>query len=61
MKKDDIVSAFEGGLYKDKRKKMKQSTFPDLDKVLSEWLRKVRAMNIPVSGLLLQEKVQYFR
>lgn len=35
-KKDDIVSAFEGGLYKDKRKKMKQSTFPDLDKALSE-------------------------
>ncbi|XP_068671000.1 tigger transposable element-derived protein 6-like [Montipora foliosa] len=59
-KKDDIVSAFEGGLYKDKRKKMKQSTFPDLDKALSEWFCKVRAMNIPVSGPLLQEKAQYF-
>ena len=59
-KKDDIVRAFEGGLYKEKRKKMKQSTFPDLDKALSGWFRKVRAMNIPVSGPLLQEKAQYF-
>ena len=39
---------------------MKQSTFPDLDKALSECFRKVRAMNIPVSGPLLQEKAQYF-
>ena len=59
-KKDDIVSAFEGGLYKDKRKKMEQSTFPDLDKALSEWFRKVRSMNIPVSEPLLQEKAHYF-
>ena len=59
-KKDDIASAFEGGLYKEKRKKMKQSTFPGLDKALSEWFRKVRAMNIPVSGPLLQEKAHYF-
>lgn len=59
-KKDDIVSAFEGGLYKEKQKKMKQSTFPTLDKVLSEWIRKVQAMNILVSGPLLQEKAQYF-
>ena len=59
-KKDDIVSAFEGGLYKEKQKKMKQSTFSDLDKVLSEWFRKVQAMNISVSGPLLQEKAQYF-
>lgn len=59
-KKDDINSAFDGGLYKDKQKKMKQSTFPDLNKALSEWFHKVRARNIPVSGPLLQEKAQYF-
>ena len=40
-KKDDINSAFDGGLYKDKQKKMKQSTFPDLNKALSEWFHKV--------------------
>ena len=39
---------------------MKQSTFPDLNKALSEWFRKVQARNIPVSGPLLQEKAQYF-
>jgi len=39
---------------------MKQSTFPDLDKALSEWFCKVQAMNIPVSGPLSQEKTQYF-
>jgi len=59
-KKDEIISASEGGLYTDKRKKMKQSTFPDLDKALSEWFRKVRGKNIPVSGPLLQEKALYF-
>lgn len=39
---------------------MKQSTFPDLNKALSEWFRKVQARNIPVSSPLLQEKAQYF-
>jgi len=59
-KKDEIISAYEGGFFTDKRKKMKQATFPDLDKALSEWFRKVRGMNIPVSGTLLQEKALYF-
>lgn len=59
--KDDIVRAFEGEyLYKEKRKNMKHSTFPDLEKVLSEWFRKVQAMNISVSTPLLQEKAQHF-
>ena len=39
-KKDEIISAFEGGFFTDKRKKMKQATFPDFDKALSEWFRK---------------------
>ena len=39
--KKQIISASEGGMYKDKRKSLKQSTYPDLEKALSVWFRKV--------------------
>lgn len=32
----EIISAYEGGLYTDKQKKMKESTLPDMVKALSE-------------------------
>ena len=47
-------------MYKDNRKTLKQSTYPDLDKALSEWFRKVRSINVPVNGPLLGEKARYF-
>ena len=59
-KKDELISAYEGGFFTEKRKKMTQATFPDFDKALSEWFRKVRGMYIPVSGTLLQEIALYF-
>ena len=47
-------------MYKANRKTLKQSTYPDLDKALSEWFRKVRSINVPINGPLLGEKARYF-
>ena len=40
--------------------KMMQSYVADVDKALAEWFKRMRAMNIPVSGPLLAEKARYF-
>ena len=58
--KHKIVRAYEEGSYSDKRKKMRQSDYPDLNKALSQWFRTVRSSNVPLSGPLLQEKARYF-
>ena len=43
-RKKEIISAYEGGLYKDKRKRMKEQSHPDVEKALAEWFKKVRSM-----------------
>ena len=58
--KKEIISAYEAGLYKDKRKRMKQPSYPDVEKALAEWFKKVRSINVPVNGPLLAEKARYF-
>lgn len=58
--KKEIISAYEGGLYKDKRKRMKQPSYPYVEEALAEWFKKVRSINVPVNGLLLAEKARYF-
>ena len=55
-----IISAYTGGMYKDKRKRMKQPSYPDVEKAVAEWLKKVRNINVPVNGPLLAEKAWYF-
>ena len=57
--KKEIVSAYKGGLYKDKRKRMKQPSYPDEENALAEWFNKVRSINVPVNGPLLAEKARY--
>ena len=57
--KHKIVRGYEEGSYSDKRKKMRQSDYPDLNKALSQWFRTVRSSNVPLSGPLLQEKARY--
>ena len=59
-KKKQIISAYERGLYKDKTNKLKQSSYPDVKKALSEWFHKVRSINVPVTGTLLTEKARCF-
>lgn len=48
------------GEYNDKRNTLKQSSFPDLDKALPKWFKKVRSINVPVNGPLLEEEPRYF-
>ena len=38
--KKEIISAYKGSLYKDKRKRMKQPSYPDVEKALAEWFKK---------------------
>lgn len=56
----EIISAYEGGLYNDKRKRMKQPSYPDVEKALAEWFKKMPSINVPVNGPLLAEKARYF-
>ena len=44
----------------DKRKRMKQPSYPDVEKALAEWFKKVRSINVPVNGPHLAEKAPYF-
>lgn len=52
--KHKIVRAYEEGSYSAKRKKMRQSDYPDVNKALSQWLRTVHTSNVALSGPLLQ-------
>ena len=58
--KHKIVRAYEEGSYSAKRKKMRQSDYPDVKKALSQWFRTVLTSNVPLSGPLWQGKARYF-
>ena len=58
--KKQIITAYKGGVYKDKQNTLKQSTYPDLDKALSEWFTKLSSITVAVNGPLLAEKAWYF-
>lgn len=44
----------------EKRKRMRVSTFEDVENALVKWFRMARAQNIPISGLILKEKALQF-
>ena len=54
-----IVSAYGEGVYKDKCKKMKDLSYPDLDKVLALWLYKVTGLNVAVNGIFLLKMLSF--
>ena len=58
--KQNIIRAYEEGSYNDKRKKMRQSDYPDVNKAPSQWFRTVRTSNVSLSGPLIQDKARYF-
>lgn len=43
-----------------KRRRIRDSAYPEVEKALLLWIKKARSMNLPVSGPLLTEKAQTF-
>ena len=58
--KDKILAAYEPGEINPKRQKMKRAQHEDLDKAVYTWSHNTRANNVPVSGVVLKEKVLKF-
>ena len=58
--KDNILAAYESGEINPKRQKMKRAENEDLDKAVYTWFHNTRANNVPVSGVVLKEKVLQF-
>lgn len=56
--KATILEKFEEGL--GKRKKLKTSEFPDMEKCLMMWITQCRTQNIPLDGLVIKEKAESF-
>lgn len=54
--KEKIMAAFSSGTISLKRKNLKAGKHDNLDKAVFKWFMSARSNNIPVSGLVLQEK-----
>lgn len=57
--KDAIRNAMKAGT-SSKKKKLKSSTYPDVDKAVFTWFLDMRAQNVPISGAVLQQKARDF-
>lgn len=55
--KDAIRGAVQAGT-SGKKKKLKQSTYADVDKAVFTWFMDMRARNVPISGAVLQQKAK---
>lgn len=51
-----IYDALASGNFGPKSKKMRPAKYEDIESLLDEWIKTVRASNIPVSGVLIKEK-----
>ncbi|CAI6368338.1 unnamed protein product [Macrosiphum euphorbiae] len=43
-----------------RRKRFKASSFPEIEHAMTEWIKRVRDYNLPISGPLIQEKAAEF-
>ncbi|KAH6933436.1 hypothetical protein HPB50_014814 [Hyalomma asiaticum] len=57
--KDSIHEAAESGT-SSKKKRLKKSTYADVDKAVFTWFLDTRARNVPISGAILQQKAKHF-
>lgn len=58
--KDKFVKAVNESVCPPQRKRLKTSSFPQLEESMVQWLRNVRDKNIPVSGDIIREKAEKF-
>ena len=58
--KDKILAGYKSGEINPKRQKMKRAENEDFDKAVYTWFHNTRANNVPVSGVVLKEKVSKF-
>ena len=58
--KDKCLAAYDSEGIKPQRQKMKRAENEDLDKAVYTWFNNTSANNIPVSGVVLKEKVLQF-
>jgi transposase len=57
-RKDEYLSDYETNRNKDTKRKLKDDTSLRIDEITFEWFSSQRAKNIPISGLILQEKAR---
>ncbi|KAG0418497.1 hypothetical protein HPB47_004845 [Ixodes persulcatus] len=53
--KDKVFEGFQQS-FSSKRKRQRDSKFPDVEAAVLQWLQNVRAANLPVSGPMIMEK-----
>jgi len=58
--KDKIFKAVEEAPCLPRRKRFKASSFPEIEHAMTEWMKRVRDYNLPISGPLIQEKAAEF-
>lgn len=54
--RDSIMALWEGNCSKDRQRKLRQSPYEELNKVVFEFFLMCRAKGMPISGPILQEK-----
>lgn len=55
-KKDKIVEAFEVSNVSPKRKRLRTSSYTDVEEAILLWLKQARSLNIPITGPAIQNK-----
>ncbi|XP_060877253.1 tigger transposable element-derived protein 4-like [Metopolophium dirhodum] len=58
--KDKILKAVEEAPCLPRRKRFKASSFPEIEHAMTEWIKRVRDYNFPISGPLILEKAAEF-
>ncbi|XP_016662746.1 tigger transposable element-derived protein 4-like [Acyrthosiphon pisum] len=58
--KDKILKAVEEAPCLPRRKRFKASSFPEIEHAMTEWIKRVRDYNLPISGPLIQVKAAEF-
>jgi hypothetical protein len=58
--KNVIVDKIQSGSVNDKRKRLTNCVFPDIDEAMIKWVTTARQRNLHLSGDILKEKVKEF-